>query len=684
MKSLFFLIAALFLAGLYPCCAFGAEQDPALRDYFCDEIKKPFFAETSGVKGLFVPQRKEAQPDSFLMPKPAGTKRVFVIGESVAGILGPGRALSVKRTAGDKFTDQVAGRGASEGNAGIEIINCGMGGYESYRIYDVLKEILEYGPDLVVVLSGNNDTREEACPGFFHELRRRKFRLFEKYYSISRPLPEARKKAAMKMHEAMLLEMAASAEKAGTPIVFCTLPAAVKDMPPRRSLPLEDNGFALGYRSFYAKRYREALDRFRLGLAAEPREPVFSFYAAKSLEGLGLREEAAGYYLNALDLDASMSRAGSERNGVIRRAAAEGSACLADLEKLFKKAAPDGLPGFSEFADGTHWTRPHNEAVWEEIFRAAGGCGIKGYEDFTAGGAGKWGESSREVSLKRLSYAYSWMEESGLNEPGLAELARIKAEQPGLLEKAGASPEGLEKLILNNIWSAEKIKNISGLFPYFLAHLAETERRTGNYARALALCDRALLLKPGDSLLRFGRAQILGDMGRKSEEEFLAIAGEPGFYARAASVAAAYGVKVPPPLASKENAGLSKKISDRAALRMLAGDLKAAEELSEKALEKNPYNAEALMNLCSLRQKDGRARQALEACKDAFSAVYRDPANRIPSLEMLSCDAAFESYRLLKDLDREAEGLDILGQCVGRAPPSWRRLGAAMTLLKKR
>lgn len=670
-----------------------------MEDYYCDEVKKPFFAEAAREKGRFIPQRKEAQPDSFFMPKPEGTKRVFVVGESVAALLGSGNDLSGKMTRGQKLLKKLLGTAAV---AKTEIINCGMGGYESYRINGVLEEVLKYSPDLVVVLSGNNDTLEESCPGFECELRRRKFRLYEKYFSVSNTGREARKKAALKMHEAMLLKMAASAKKAGVPIVFCTLPAAVKDMPPRQPAPLESKEFALGYRLFYSGKSAEALQKFKLGLAADPIEPFYNFYAAKALEKLGREKEAAVYYSNALNFDSGMSRSGWERNNLIRRSAAAKGACVADLEKLFQNLAPGGLPGFSQFTDGMHWNVAYNKAVWEEIFRAASRCGIKGFEKFTAGNPAVWNETPEETALKRLGYAFSWVDELNLSEAALAELARVRTEKPELLVKAGGSKEQLEKLLINNLWSAEKIKQLKDLYPFFLAHLAETERRAGKHDRALSLADKALVLKPGHPLLRFVRVQVLADTGGKAESEFMALSEERALGGKAAALAAAYGFDgaagpAPKPaadgkapagggqgseFASKENSRASKELTDQAVKKIFANDFRAAELLSEKALKKNPLNPEALMNLCVLRQKDGRTLQALEACKKAASAVYKDPANKISSLEMLSCEASLESFKLLKTLKRGPEAAEILNQCLKRAPADWPGLEAAKAALK--
>lgn len=697
MKKNIFIVSALFSAALCPPPAFSAAKDAGLDDYYCNEVKKPFFAEAAGGKGRFVPQRRDAQPDTFLMPKPEGTKRVFIVGESVAALLGSGNDLSGKMTRGQKLLKKLLGTPAA---AKTEIINCGMGGYESYRINGVLEEVLKYDPDLVVVLSGNNDTLEESCPGLDCELRRRKFRLYEKYFGLSNTAREARKKAALKMHEAMLLKMAAAAKKAGVPIVFCTLPAAVKDMPPRHPAPLESREFAQGYRLFYSGKAAEALQKFKLGLAADPNEPFLNFYAAKALDKLGRDKEAAVYYSNALNFDSGMSRSGWERNTLIRRSAAAKGACVADLEKLFQNLAPGGLPGFAEFTDGMHWNVAHNKAVWEEIFRAAGRCGIKGFENFTAGNTAAWDETPEETALKRLGYAFSWVDELNLSEAGLAELARVKTERPGLLAKAGASQEQFGKLLIDNLWSAGKIKRLKDLYPFFLAHLAETERRARNYPLALSLAEKALALKPGHPLPRFVRAQVLADTGGKAEAEFQALAEERALGGKAAALAEAYGFAAPAgrpvtakekapagggqasEFASKEDSRASKKLTDQAVEKMFASDFRAAELLSEKALKKNPLNPEALMNLCVLRQKDGRTLPALEACKKAASAVYRDPANKISSLEMLSCEASLESFKLLKTLKRGPEAAEILNQCLKRAPADWPGLEAAKAALK--
>ena len=546
-KRLLFLAPVLALSALcwyFPTTsAVPPSRDGAQSAYFCGEIKKPLFAEVKAGTGEFKAQRSLALPEKFIMPKPAGVKRVFIIGESVAEILESGSYALYGAAHRGGLAGQPPGDGLSTGkaNSGLEIINCGMGGYESVRIYGILKEVLRYSPDLLVVLSGNNEGSPEPCPGPGFELRRREARLLERYYSLKDEPREAKKKASFKLHGAMLGKMARAAGKAGVPVVFCTLPANVKDTAMRGPVELTDALFASGYKLFYEKKYGAALEKFRLGLEERPDGYFLNLYAAKTLEKLGRTAGAGAYFFKALSLEDNMTRSTVDRNALIRRVAGSEGACVADLEALFYKLSPGGLPGFAEFTDGLHWRPAYNKAVWDEIFRSAAACGIRGFEKFSAWENKSRRETPREDALKRLSYAVTWLDasESCLNEGSLAGLSYIRQKLPGLLEAAAVSPEALDKLIIHNLWNIGKPMRLKDIFPLFLAHLAETERRSGNYGAALSLCERALFLKPGAGGFGLLRAQILAGLGRRqeAEKEFL----ESGLRREALALGLAYG-----------------------------------------------------------------------------------------------------------------------------------------------
>lgn len=81
--------------------------------------------------------------ESFNKTKNSGTKRIFIIGESVAEIFPKDTLLAVLK----KYIP----------DTNFEIINAGAGSYESYRIKRIAKEAVKYKTDYIVVLMGNND-----------------------------------------------------------------------------------------------------------------------------------------------------------------------------------------------------------------------------------------------------------------------------------------------------------------------------------------------------------------------------------------------------------------------------------------------------------------------------------------------------------------------------------------------
>ncbi len=660
--------AALALAVNSAASGSDATAD-SLQYYFCEEVKKPFFAPDPEDPRLYRPQRHQAVARPIALPKPAGTKRVFVLGESVASLLG-------YPYVGGWLDDGLRRVGLGRAPR-VEFVNCGMGGYESWRIYKLLLEVLQYQPDLVVILSGNNETGE-PCRGADFELRRRKFRLLDRYYSIAGH-GNPGKKASLKMHGDMLTRMAAAAKKAGVPAVFCTLPANLRDMPPGSRPPLHDRGFAEGFRLFHSGDYAAARRKFG-PLAAK--DAFAAFYAAKADEKLGKTKEAAAGYEAALDLDPSLLRGGSERNAMIRRVAGENGACVAGLDRLFAGLARGGMPGFDEFTDGVHWRPAYNAAVWREIFRSAAACGLKGFEGLAVRNGDWKTETPREDARKRLSYLVSWLAGPELNEQSLAQLDHLSKVAPELLKSAARSPEALGALFIANFWSQGTAERLRALYPAFLAHLAEAARRRREPVEALALCGRALDADPGNPEYRLIRAQALADLGRKAEAagEFGAAAASQNCKERAAAMAAAYGIELNKRQAAVSYAGppgprlvnaASKTLSDEAGGRMEAGDYAAAEELLLKALKMDAANTEALMDLCVIKSRKKESRKALDYCRSAARTVYGERSRRQPAGETLACEAAIQAYRLASGLGNPGEAAELIRECLRRGPADW-------------
>lgn len=93
------------------------------------------------------------RPASFEMPKPPATFRVFALGGSTT----QGEPYSTE-TAFPKWLELSLQAALPERR--VEVVNCGGLSYASYRVLAVLREVIEYQPDLVVVYTGQNEFLE--------------------------------------------------------------------------------------------------------------------------------------------------------------------------------------------------------------------------------------------------------------------------------------------------------------------------------------------------------------------------------------------------------------------------------------------------------------------------------------------------------------------------------------------
>lgn len=635
------LLAYFLLAG-----PVGGALPEDIRDYYCGDAGKPFFAETAPGSGKYRAARRLALEEEFQMPKPPGTKRVFVVGESVAAILGAGRYWS--------------GKGAAGGGK-VEVINCGMGGYDSAMLLRVLEEVLAYSPDLVVVMSGNNEVMPPTpCPGLGADLARRKRSLLEKRYSVTEGAAAARLTVSLREHGANLDSMAGAAKKAGVPLVLCTLPANVSDISSNQPLPLQNTFFASGYRHYYEGRQKEALANFQLAAQDLEAEPHSLFYSARALDKAGRSREAVERYFSAADADRAFVR----RNGLIRGVAAARGLCVADLEKYFISLDKRGAPGFEHFTDWMHWRPKFNAAVRAEILAAAEACG--GLPAGSGSGAVPEPPARTPEAQVRLNYALAWLKAPLLNEPALAQLSWLRKNEPALLARALSSPEELKKLLIGDSRSVGQAVNAGEIYPDLLAHAAELDRRAGNHAGALKALDQALRLKPLAPGFRLLRAQALHGTGKKREalDELTRLVDEPGVGGQARGLALAYGATA-----------LPKGVSRQAP----AGPLPApAPPPRQKTRD------ELLAESCFSRAADAPARElSLRSCQELISWTAMGGLGAKPGSAELKAEASFRSYQLLAELDRREEGEQLLHWAVLEAPKGWKNLEKANRALGK-
>lgn len=480
------------------------------------EIYQPFFARTErdGV-ALYETRRPRAIPGRFPARKAAGAKRVFIVGGSVAGELGDGVPRQCLARALPKRA--------------VEVVNCGMAAYDSYRDALVAEEVLGYDPDLIVVLSGNNEMthfplrvnltlhRADRTLSGFGFYRALKERLRNRGQGASHPDPAVR----LPVFEANLRRMARLARRRGVPLVLCTLPANVRDMPPRSIPDFEDWSdpvWTAAWAAMEREEYRRAAGLFGGYAAAHPGLPQGHFYRAKALDLSGDRAAAGRFYRLAKEYDTN--GCGATRNRVIRKVCASEAGCiLADLDSAFSRAAPDGLPGGDFFSDGMHWYFQHNRFVMAAILEA-----VRRHDRSGAAPAfenpEEWGEVEPPEGARTRWEAITprdnpvWYAVKGVLDarPGARweqSIAMFQAayrlHAPLLTGLIGQQAQA-RAMVSSSVWTQGAEDKVASGWARVLEHAGEALRREGDRAGARRFLDEALRLDPGLSWARRFRA----------------------------------------------------------------------------------------------------------------------------------------------------------------------------------
>lgn len=368
MAAMHHLLTAICLLGcLAPPAPAQMYQD---RKYFYEDIFEPFFTKDEKA-GEYRATRPGAWDSRFATQKKPGTFRVFVLGGSIAQ-----RYMSGQDNLGETLRKVLP-------KMRLEALNCGMAGYDSYREAMVLEEVLQYEPDLIVLMSGHNETAgSPPVPLWILHAQDRLGRL-SAYQALIRRLnpdshnftsPEENLKRAASFRE-NLSGMAEHASKAGVPLLLAVPPLNYRDAPTR--VPNETPAFFAGWLSWVrrdlagAARVLKGAHEAAVEAHDDSASAISLFYLARAQEGLGQAEEAAKSYQEALRADHPFGgRCGPVCGETIRQVAVEKGALLADLDAAFRRAAAPGVPGLDMFADTVHWHERFNRLVSLELLRA--------------------------------------------------------------------------------------------------------------------------------------------------------------------------------------------------------------------------------------------------------------------------------------------------------------------------
>jgi lysophospholipase L1-like esterase len=285
-----------------------------------------------------------AEETNFVMPKPAGTVRIFLIGESAAKGYPQPRNLAMSAFLRAMLEDAWPGRT-------VEVINMGTTAVASFPLVAMAREVVQHQPDLVILYVGNNEffgaygtasinavgtmptwalpvmravrglAVVQALDALVHRGADEDRTLMEQMVGQSVIAADSPLRAAaarnLQAHVGAMIDVA---QDAGVPVLVCTTASNEAGLAP------------LGE-----------------GEAAAAR-----FAQAQRLAASGDRASAREAFLDARDLDTMPWRPIRATEDAIRSAAAERGAPLCDIAAAFRDMSAEGAAGWDLLDDHVH------------------------------------------------------------------------------------------------------------------------------------------------------------------------------------------------------------------------------------------------------------------------------------------------------------------------------------------
>ena len=339
----------------------------------------------------------------FRLPKPAGTRRVLVVGGStVVGFPYPSELA---------FPRQIQELLQAQADAGetIEVLNAGITAMNSSSEVAVVEEGLRVQPDAIVVYTGHNEfygpggvasSAGQIDSNWFRRIAR--WRRLYLVQAVSRlmqsrtqpsdlieslpgdlhiPLDSDTFQRANRRFEQNLSEMAKLAAAARVPILFVSPVANERDQPPIENInPAERSAeeearhrkqLVVEWQAQFgdAAQAIEKLERLRVERDGDPN---IRFRLAQGYERAGRTSEAVEQFQAALDLDGCRFRAPSAFRATVQSVAARhaaGRASFMDLHAVVCQADAISALGRKHLLEHVHFTWEGNRATADAISR---------------------------------------------------------------------------------------------------------------------------------------------------------------------------------------------------------------------------------------------------------------------------------------------------------------------------
>ena len=347
------------------------------------------------------------QPADFRVSKEKETLRIFALGGST--------------TQGEPYSTPTAFPAwmglclELAADSDVEVINCGGLSYASYRVLAILREVLAYNPDLVVIYTGHNEYLERRS---YQDYRHRS--VSSHLYSLAselrlvqltkglvpgRQIPPQRSQpnqtvlesevdalldyqggladyqrgatwyAGVAEHfEWNLGQMVEACRRQGTPLIFVTPVSNLRDCPPMKSdvdpelSPAARRRFALHWnRARTTPDAEQALRSVRDALQIDPQHAAANYLLGQLHLDRAETEAAQLRLLKAKDFDVCPLRATTQISNIFRRVASAEQVPTVDAEQLFAKRSEHGLVGDRWLVDHIHPTVAGHQLLGQEL-----------------------------------------------------------------------------------------------------------------------------------------------------------------------------------------------------------------------------------------------------------------------------------------------------------------------------
>lgn len=336
--------------------------------------------------------------DPMVLPatKPAGTYRIFILGESAAQGY-PDFSFHFGRILEAMLHDRYPG-------TRFEVVNTAITAINSHVILPIARDCAEHDPDLFVIYMGNNEVvgpygasgvlgpfspslplirasvgvKATRTGQLLADLMRlaspagqspRSWKGMSMFVGGKVPADDPRLAAVYSHFEANLQDICAVGRQAGAKVLVCTVASNLKDSAPFASVQAPDltSADATAWKTNYedgiaresARDHVAAVDCYRRAAALDGKVADLHFRLGRCLAALEKHGEAHDHFVLARDLDALRFRPHTRINDGIRATAGgreDEGLYLADVERAFANASVGGSPGEELFYEHVHLT----------------------------------------------------------------------------------------------------------------------------------------------------------------------------------------------------------------------------------------------------------------------------------------------------------------------------------------